>query len=524
VTTYDVILGASASSSAPFWFDVSATTTHIGNGGTGDSMVQLGNSGYEWTLGSASTTNDFIIASSTDLISNPAITIDKGTNKVTFGGSIDVTAGTNILISGSQIASTDLQDTANILYESELDSISELNTQIADATILISGGTLTDTNLCVADGTSGAIDCNVTNNSSNWNTAYGWGDHSTAGYLIQALWYATTTDGLAQGSTNLYNQTHTGEVTGATALTIADNIIEEANLEVTNSPTDNYILSYDSGSGGFTWVEDQIGAGGGAYAWTPDTTYNEQAQSTSSPIWLKETLYASSTSFFTGLATFGNISSTQLSATTLYGALTGNASTASTLQTARTIAGVSFDGSSNISIASTGLSDTADLLYETELDSFSELQTQIADATLLQSGGTLTTSNICQYDGTGIDCNIATIGTSLLTDDSILAVDLDATNTEADDDILTYDSGTGGFTFNTPAEIITAGTNLTWSGTTLNVDDLFTVTNASTTLLSAPTITNSATTTMITGEGYDFGNGTNGMRIYPGATTTLSFY
>ena len=29
------------------------------------------------------------------------------------------------------------------------------------------------------------------------------------------------TDNLTQGSTNLYNQTHTGDVTGATALTIA---------------------------------------------------------------------------------------------------------------------------------------------------------------------------------------------------------------------------------------------------------------------------------------------------------------
>ena len=34
----------------------------------------------------------------------------------------------------------------------------------------------------------------------------------------------TTTDALSEGSTNLYNQTHTGEVTGATALTIADSV------------------------------------------------------------------------------------------------------------------------------------------------------------------------------------------------------------------------------------------------------------------------------------------------------------
>ena len=38
-------------------------------------------------------------------------------------------------------------------------------------------------------------------------------------------WFATTTDGLAQGSANLYNQTHTGDVTGATSLAIANDVV-----------------------------------------------------------------------------------------------------------------------------------------------------------------------------------------------------------------------------------------------------------------------------------------------------------
>ena len=45
----------------------------------------------------------------------------------------------------------------------------------------------------------------------------------------------------------------------------------------------------------------------------------------------------------------------------LTGDVTGNADTATTLETARTIAGQSFDGSANISIASTDLSDTASI-------------------------------------------------------------------------------------------------------------------------------------------------------------------
>ena len=52
------------------------------------------------------------------------------------------------------------------------------------------------------------------------------------------------------------NATHSGEVTGATALTIADNIVDEANLKVSNSPTNGYVLTAQSGNtGGMTWAE-----------------------------------------------------------------------------------------------------------------------------------------------------------------------------------------------------------------------------------------------------------------------------
>ena len=51
------------------------------------------------------------------------------------------------------------------------------------------------------------------------------------------------------------NATHSGEVTGATALTIADNVVDEANLKVSNSPTNGQFLSAQSGNtGGLTWA------------------------------------------------------------------------------------------------------------------------------------------------------------------------------------------------------------------------------------------------------------------------------
>jgi hypothetical protein len=56
------------------------------------------------------------------------------------------------------------------------------------------------------------------------------------------------------------NATHSGEVTGSGALTIADNVVDEANLKVSNSAVNGYFLSAQSGNaGGLTWAE----AGGG---------------------------------------------------------------------------------------------------------------------------------------------------------------------------------------------------------------------------------------------------------------------
>ena len=52
------------------------------------------------------------------------------------------------------------------------------------------------------------------------------------------------------------NATHSGEVTGATALTIADNVVDEANLKVSNAPSNGYYLQAQSGNtGGMTWAE-----------------------------------------------------------------------------------------------------------------------------------------------------------------------------------------------------------------------------------------------------------------------------
>ena len=67
------------------------------------------------------------------------------------------------------------------------------------------------------------------------------------------------------------NATHTGEVTGSGALTIADNVVDEANLKVSNTPTNGYFLSAQSGNtGGLTWAA--ASGGGGADLYAAETT------------------------------------------------------------------------------------------------------------------------------------------------------------------------------------------------------------------------------------------------------------
>ena len=68
----------------------------------------------------------------------------------------------------------------------------------------------------------------------------------------------TKLDGIAASANNYVHPNHTGEVTSTAdgATVIADNVVDEANLKVSNSPTNGYFLSAQSGNtGGMTWAE-----------------------------------------------------------------------------------------------------------------------------------------------------------------------------------------------------------------------------------------------------------------------------
>ncbi len=68
----------------------------------------------------------------------------------------------------------------------------------------------------------------------------------------------TKLNSVASSANNYVHPNHSGEVTSTAdgATVIADNVVDEANLKVSNTPTNGYFLSAQSGNtGGMTWAE-----------------------------------------------------------------------------------------------------------------------------------------------------------------------------------------------------------------------------------------------------------------------------
>ena len=97
------------------------------------------------------------------------------------------------------------------------------------------------------------------NNDSGWTNNTGTITNVTAG--------TTLSGGGSSGSVTINHASHTGEVTGSGSLTIAANVVDEANLKVSNAPTNGHVLTARSGNtGGMTW-EAPSGGGGGMTDW-----------------------------------------------------------------------------------------------------------------------------------------------------------------------------------------------------------------------------------------------------------------
>lgn len=113
-------------------------------------------------------------------------------------------------------------------------------------------------------GTNVSIAANGTISSTDTNTTYSVGD---GGLTTNDFTNAdhTKLDGIAASANNYTHPNHSGEVTSTAdgATVIADNVVDEANLKVSNTPTDGYMLTAQSGNtGGLTWAAAASGGGG----------------------------------------------------------------------------------------------------------------------------------------------------------------------------------------------------------------------------------------------------------------------
>ena len=129
------------------------------------------------------------------------------------------------------------------------------------------------------------------------------------------------------------------------------------------------------------------------------------------------TLSATDSSLITideGLTVTGALNVTGTITGSVTGAITGNADTATTLATARNIAGQSFDGSGDITIAATDLSDTDQALSTTSNVTFNGLTVDgdltVNGTTTTVNSTTIEVTNSFTFEGSTADVNETVLG------------------------------------------------------------------------------------------------------------------
>ena len=183
-------------------------------------------------------------------VTKPTILIRKGNYWYGYGG------GT---VSDGSITNTKLADMAANTVK-----VRNANSSGAPSDIAVA-----DTQILIGDGT-GFTAASLSGDATMTNAGV-----VTIGTLNQ--------DTTGNAATVTTNANLTGEVTSiGNASTIADNVVDEANLKVSNTPTNGYVLTARSGNtGGMTW---EATSGGGAtivhtYSNTTNTSYTGTASS-----------------------------------------------------------------------------------------------------------------------------------------------------------------------------------------------------------------------------------------------------
>ena len=181
---------------------------------------------------------------------------------------------------------------------------------------------------------------------------------------------------LANSSVTFAGQT---AALGASATVSIKNL---SDVYSTMSPTDGQALVYDTTNG---WQAETIA--GDIEGVTAGTNLNGGGTSGTVTVNLDTTI--------TGL--------TSVTSTGFTGALTGNSSTATALQTARNIAGSSFDGTGDITIPITQLSDVYASMSPSDGEVLTYDTTNGWQSEAIPSGGTVTSVAVSGTDGIDVD-------------------------------------------------------------------------------------------------------------------------
>ena len=232
--------------------------------------------------------------------------------------------------------------------------------------------------------------------------------------------------------------------------------IDEEHLNATNTPTDNYILSYDDASGGFTWVA--AGAG----------ETNQNAFSTVA-VSGQDNVAAESATDTLNLAAGSNITITTTAGTDTVTIAATDTNTTYSAATSSALGLVKIEDDTEQSVAANAVSATASRTYGIQLNSSNQAVVNVP----------WTDTNTTYSAATS-----SALGLMKLEDDTEQTV---AANTVSATAGRTY-----GIQFNSSNQAVvnvpwtdtdnnttyTGGTNLTLAGTTFNVDDAFLVNDA----------------------------------------------
>jgi hypothetical protein len=159
-----------------------------------------------------------------------ALATARNISGVAFDGTADITLNTSAITENTNLYYTDARVQAVSINNVVEDTTPQLGGNLDAQTYNITTtGKILYANMYSAEGDLPSASTYHGMFAHVHGTGKGYFSH--AGNWIKLIDETnSTTDNLTQGSTNLYNQTHTGDVTGATALTIANDAVTQAKI------------------------------------------------------------------------------------------------------------------------------------------------------------------------------------------------------------------------------------------------------------------------------------------------------